>query len=118
MARPEDARRHPRHNLPVYVEAPAWEHAPIEAKDVSAGGLYITVRGLPAAPQSGARVGLSFQVAGEAFHNCSARIAWAQPTRGGTWGIGLEIDIPDEDRRRLARKLDEFQPDPRPLWHA
>lgn len=118
MERPENARRYPRHQLPVYVEAPAWDHVPIEAKDVSVGGLYLTVRGLPAPPEKDARLEVSFQVSGEAFPHCSARIAWTQPTRGGTWGIGLEINIPEEDRRRLARKLEEHAADPRPLWHA
>jgi len=117
-AEPEDKRKHPRRQLPIYVEAPAWEQAPIEGRDISAGGIFLTVRGLPAPPQPGARIELSFQVAGEAFHKCSARIAWVQPTRGGTWGIGLEIAIPDPDRHRLARKLEEHAADPRPLWHA
>ena len=119
MAAEQDNRKHPRLNLPVYIEAPAWEPAPVESKDISAGGIYLTVRGLPTRPQADTRVELSFQVAGEAFHNCSARIVWAQPTRGeGVWGIGLEIDISDHDRRRLAKKLEEHQADPRPLWHA
>lgn len=108
MASTDDNRKYPRHQVSVFVAAPAFSKVPMEAKDISAGGLYLVVRGLPAPPDKGAELDVSFQVAGLAYHGCKARVAWSQQNRPGTWGIGLAVEMNEEDRRRLSDALEDL----------
>jgi len=108
MERSTDVRKYPRHQIPVPVDAPAFGKGPLEAMDISAGGIFLMVRGLPAPPKRGEELEVSFQVAGTLFPRCRARVAWTQQNRPGTWGVGLEVQMPEEERKRLAGKLEKL----------
>lgn len=109
MEAPADKRKYPRLQIPVPVDSNDLPEHHLNALDVSAGGLFIVVRGLPEAPPHGRQFHLSFQVAGNAFDDCTARVAWTQKNKPGIWGIGLEVTLSEEQREKLTRSLYDGQ---------
>ncbi len=112
----KERRRHPRYSLPMLIEAPALSSQPIEAVNVSAGGLMIV---LTRKPELRAEYPFSLRIAGLDFGRHRAEVVWTKESESnpGVWAAGLFLKMAEEEREAYAARLRGLaarRPDPAP----
>jgi hypothetical protein len=99
-----DKREHARYNLSASALMSAFSDAPLDVKDISAGGFRVVV---PKEPQGHEAGRFSIHLPNLHLGEFLGRVAWAleNPTRPPSWTIGVSMDVHGGDASRLREEL-------------
>ncbi|MEK6712509.1 MAG: PilZ domain-containing protein [Nitrospinota bacterium] len=108
MASGSELRAHPRHRIPVVIDAPALSDIPLLPEDVSAGGFCVVSLKKPVVGES---FTCSIRSEEEAeFGSCVGEAVWIRERPGDppSWGVGIAVKPLGGDRARLNLLLQKL----------
>ena len=104
----KDKRRHDRFSIPGVVDIPAFSGNPVELKNISTGGLLLS---LADEPDSEGDFEVTLTIKGKDYRWKNVTVAWTNKDEEHLpWTAGLKVEMTDEERDHFKDMLEEMDP--------
>ena len=105
----EDKRRYKRFSIPGVVDIPALSKNPVELKNISTGGLLLS---LADKPDSEGNFEVTLTIKGKDYRWKNVTVAWTnkEEERNLPWSAGFKVELTDEERDHFKDLMEEMDP--------